>query len=499
MFTLTAGQLLMLALAFGFASLITAAVALLSAFDRRWGRVALTLSFAMLFGLVSVKSALAANTKLSSLSAGSAMADADLFYDVQSAGSGGVKETGTQIWTWIQTHLPAPGPIGGTTPAAGAFTTLSATGNLTTNVTGSTQCIHVNSSGVASGTGSDCGSGGGGGVTSITCPSGGAITTSGTCAVDVKTYCASGCDGVSGATWTRPSSVTLVHLFGCGGGGGGGSGAQTSATVASSGGGGGGGGDCHEVWLKAGDAGSSQTITVGGAGGAGGALSSGTTPTNGNPGTQGGNTTFGSSVCGFCTFFGGGGGQGGRDSANASIGGAGGSPWAQGASASATATTGCADGNGNGGGGASGALDHTGLCGSGGGGAATNGTANVGGYASVGAPGGGGGGGLTNADGVKSGANGSGSIGCGTAPTGGTAGNGGGSTAADFVYHPGCSGAGGGSQTGQTGAGGGGGAGTSGGGGGGGGSVCVTGGSCTANASGAGAAGGAGFLLVESF
>lgn len=39
-------------------------------------------------------------------------------------------------------------------------------GNLTVNVTGSTQCLHVNSSGVVSGTGSDCGSGSGG-VTSV--------------------------------------------------------------------------------------------------------------------------------------------------------------------------------------------------------------------------------------------------------------------------------------------------------------------------------------------
>ena len=44
---------------------------------------------------------------------------------------------------------------------------MSVSGNLTTNVTGSTQCLHVNSSGVVSGTGSDCGAGGGG-VSSLT-------------------------------------------------------------------------------------------------------------------------------------------------------------------------------------------------------------------------------------------------------------------------------------------------------------------------------------------
>ena len=50
----------------------------------------------------------------------------------------------------------APGAIGGTTPAAGAFTTISAAGNLTTNVTGSTQCLSVNASGVVSGSGASC-------------------------------------------------------------------------------------------------------------------------------------------------------------------------------------------------------------------------------------------------------------------------------------------------------------------------------------------------------
>ncbi len=42
------------------------------------------------------------------------------------------------------------------------LTTPTISGNLTTNITGSTQCVHANTSGVLSGTGSDCGSGGGG-------------------------------------------------------------------------------------------------------------------------------------------------------------------------------------------------------------------------------------------------------------------------------------------------------------------------------------------------
>ncbi len=67
------------------------------------------------------------------------------------------------------------GAIGGTTPAAGAFTNLSASsanfsGAVVANssvtfagVTGATQCLHVNATGVVSGTGADCGSGSGGG------------------------------------------------------------------------------------------------------------------------------------------------------------------------------------------------------------------------------------------------------------------------------------------------------------------------------------------------
>ena len=141
---------------------------------RTWG-----ITIALILGAAGL--AWAANTKLSSLGAGAAMADADLFYDVQSAGAGGVKLTGTQVWTWIQGHLVSPGAIGGTTPAAGSFTTLSATGNLTTNVTGGgTQCLHANNTGVVTGTSSDCGAGGGG-VSSVTCNSGNTITTTGTC------------------------------------------------------------------------------------------------------------------------------------------------------------------------------------------------------------------------------------------------------------------------------------------------------------------------------
>jgi len=66
----------------------------------------------------------------------------------------------TGLGTFATQNYATPPAIGGTTPAAGSFTTLSATGNFTTNITGLTQCIHVNSAGLTSGTGVDCGSGG---------------------------------------------------------------------------------------------------------------------------------------------------------------------------------------------------------------------------------------------------------------------------------------------------------------------------------------------------
>lgn len=71
--------------------------------------------------------------------------------------------------TGFSTYLASPPAIGGTAAAAGSFTTLSATGALTTNVTGGgTQCLHASNTGVVTGTGSDCGSGGSASFSSIT-------------------------------------------------------------------------------------------------------------------------------------------------------------------------------------------------------------------------------------------------------------------------------------------------------------------------------------------
>lgn len=68
--------------------------------------------------------------------------------------------SGAVSGTGFSTYLASPPAIGGTAAAAGAFTTLVASSTLTTNVTGSTQCLHASTAGVVSGTGSDCGSGG---------------------------------------------------------------------------------------------------------------------------------------------------------------------------------------------------------------------------------------------------------------------------------------------------------------------------------------------------
>lgn len=65
----------------------------------------------------------------------------------------------------FSTYLASPPAIGGISAAAGTFTNLTATGTTTLGVTGSTQCLHVNGSGVVSGVGFDCGSGGGGSLT----------------------------------------------------------------------------------------------------------------------------------------------------------------------------------------------------------------------------------------------------------------------------------------------------------------------------------------------
>jgi hypothetical protein len=70
---------------------------------------------------------------------------------------------GTIAGTALSAYLAAPPAIGGTTPAAGAFSSLKDTG-----ISGSTQCLHASTAGIISGTGSDCGSGGSSAFSTLT-------------------------------------------------------------------------------------------------------------------------------------------------------------------------------------------------------------------------------------------------------------------------------------------------------------------------------------------
>lgn len=81
--------------------------------------------------------------------------------------SGAITLSGSISGAALTNYLASPAAIGGTAPASGKFTTLTATGNLTTNVVGSTQCLQASSTGLVSGTGVACPTGGGGTVTSV--------------------------------------------------------------------------------------------------------------------------------------------------------------------------------------------------------------------------------------------------------------------------------------------------------------------------------------------
>lgn len=348
-------------------------------------------------------------------------------------------------------------------------------------------------------------------VTSITCPSGGTITSSGTCAIDFQTFCPSGCTttiaGGGSGTLTFKNGITAVDFFGCGGGGQGGGGATTATTVVSSAGAAGGGADCHwktyscQSLFGHSPCTSSDTLAVTiGAGGTGSGQGSSTTTgsgANGSNGAAGSSTTAGSIIE---TWFPGGGGGGGKNSATGSVGGGGGGPWGVGTTAGIAVSLGCAtNGGGNGG------VGTPSTCGAGGSGSSTAGATSTGGYSLLAAPGGAAGGGVSAAPNglTASTSTGGGSLGCQTPPAGGAtsatqATANGGSTAPDFPYHPGCGGGGGAGAI-QTQVPGAGGAGTAGAGGGGGGSLCVTGGCAVAPlavVAGAGGGGGAGLLLA---
>lgn len=104
--------------------------------------------------------------------------------------------------------------------------------------------------------------------------------------VDVQVFA-----GAGSWTWTKPANAVLVSVQLVGGGGGGGSGRRGAAASIRGGGDGGTGGAYTRHIFRASDVGSTENVVVG-AGGAGG-IAQTVDNTAGNPGTAGGNTTFG--------------------------------------------------------------------------------------------------------------------------------------------------------------------------------------------------------------
>lgn len=90
----------------------------------------------------------------------------------------------------------------------------------------------------------------------------------------------------SSGTWTKPTGATMARIILLGGGGGGASGATGANNVNRSGGQGGGAGQLLDMIIPLASVGSTATVTVG-AGGLG------QTAAADNPGSNGGNTTFG--------------------------------------------------------------------------------------------------------------------------------------------------------------------------------------------------------------
>ncbi len=105
--------------------------------------------------------------------------------------------------------------------------------------------------------------------------------------VDVQAFTSSG-------TWTKPGSGTIVEVWVVGGGGGGGSGRHGSSGVERTGGGGGSGAGISTQTFAIGDLSATETVTIG-AGGSGGAAQA-TVDTDGNNGSAGGATSFGSKL-----------------------------------------------------------------------------------------------------------------------------------------------------------------------------------------------------------
>ena len=124
-------------------------------------------------------------------------------------------------------------------------------------------------------------------------------------------------DFTASGTYNVPTTASFVEVHAYGAGGGGASGRRGAAASLRTGGGGGGGGALVIRRFKVSEITSAVAVTIG-AGGAGGTAITADS-TNGNAGSIGGNSTFGS----YVTAYGGGGGAAGAAAANAGGGGGG--------------------------------------------------------------------------------------------------------------------------------------------------------------------------------
>lgn len=134
---------------------------------------------------------------------------------VDAGGTGGTTasaaRTSLGLGTFATSDAATPPAIGGTTPAAGKFTTLQSTSTTTLPITGSTQCLHVNTSGVISGTGADCGTGSGSVGTSGTPASGNLAKFSGSATItngDLSGDCTT--SGTLAVTCTKTGGVSFA-------------------------------------------------------------------------------------------------------------------------------------------------------------------------------------------------------------------------------------------------------------------------------------------------
>jgi hypothetical protein len=116
---------------------------------------------------------------------------------------------------------------------------------------------------------------------------------------------------VGSTTWTKPSWAVTVEVILIGGGGGGGSGRKGATNTVRGGGASGSGGAYSNLTFRASYLGATETVVVGGAG-VGGAAQA-TNSTDGNSGTAGGTSSFGTKL--YARF--GGGAQGGSATTSA--------------------------------------------------------------------------------------------------------------------------------------------------------------------------------------